>query len=178
MREASVSDPVKSQATTEVPATAVPSHLRFKSRSNSTQSSRDSSVQPTRSRSASMPRTSLTQKSRQTTPPPTVSGTTVPDGHQDPEASIPDNECPHSPASVGTHDPGFDDQPRSSSPVQIDEVQEEWELDDSLSPQERMQISKEGSEYERSRAYNIIRNTRLTAELKSSVAQLFELDER
>lgn len=79
---------------------------------------------------------------------------------------------------MGTRDAGFDDQPRASSPLRSEGVQEEeWEADDSLSPQERLTIAREGSEYERSRAYNIIRNKKLTKDLEASVKDLFTVSD-
>ena len=92
----------------------------------------------------------------------TINGADHPDG-------------PGSPASIATHDPGFDEkQAPSSLPADEDEVMEEWEGNNTLLPQECLEISWEKSEYKRSRAYNIIYNKKLAADLKDSAKDLFK----
>lgn len=159
VRELAVSDLRES-----TPSSAVPSHLR-----NSAQSSRA----PSRASSTQPRRTNPTRSSKKQLP--TLANLTISESPKTP-TPVPDNcdERAESPDSMGTRDAGFDDQPRASSPLRSEGVQEEeWEADDSLSPQERLTIAREGSEYERSRAYNIIRNKKLTEDLQASVKDLF-----
>jgi hypothetical protein len=76
---------------------------------------------------------------------------------------------------VTIQDPGFDDERRAASEVPDDEEEpkEAWEEDDTLSPQERLEISRHKSEYERSKAYNILRNKRTLTDLRLGVEDLF-----
>ena len=73
-----------------------------------------------------------------------------------------------SPASNATHNPIFDNG-NASSPA------EDWELDMTLLPQDHLEISKHQSEYEHSRAYNMIWNKKALDQLDllSSVNNLF-----
>ena len=61
-----------------------------------------------------------------------------------PETPEPNTDQPHfhSPASIATHDPGFNDMHMSSSPApsKVDESPEDWEKDKTLLPQEWVEI--------------------------------------
>ena len=62
-----------------------------------------------------------------------------------------------SPASINTHNPGFDNHgPSSPVPDEDEEAAENWEKDTTLLPQEHLEIGQHLSEYECSRAYNMI----------------------
>ena len=81
-----------------------------------------------------------------------------------------------SPTSDTAHNPKFDNVNVSSpAPDEIEAPAEVWELDTALLPQERLEISKHRSEYECSRAYNMIQNKKALdqLDLPSSVNHLF-----
>ena len=82
---------------------------------------------------------------------------------------------------MATHNPGFDNDCRASSsaPSEADD-QEDWEADETLTPQERMEIGRQRSEYERTRSYNIIRNKKKEAaiDLQVMVSNLFNPGDR
>ena len=81
-----------------------------------------------------------------------------------------------SPTSDTAHDPKFDNVNVSSpAPDEIEAPAEVWELDTALLPQECLEISKHRSEYECSRAYNMIQNKKALdqLDLPSSVNHLF-----
>lgn len=152
------------------PTTAVPSRLKSKSRANSnTPSDRTTSTQPSRANSAHPSR-----KSAQVHVEPTII--------ERPKTPETIEEPIHfgSPASIGTHDPGFDDLRTASSPApSAAEDHEAWEIDDTLLPQERVEIGRQKSEYERTRAYNIIRNKKSVAaiDLQVAISSLFKPDQ-
>lgn len=161
VRELSTSDMDNSRSTTMEPISTVASRLK-KTRTGSVQSSRSNSICP--SPPNALPDLALpTIFERPETPEP---GDSV-DGVDGPDRA-------GSPASIATHDPGFDDKQAASSPPPGEEESlEDWEMDGNLSPTERLEISREKSQYERSRAYNIIRNRKFAADLKDSVKGLF-----
>lgn len=152
------------------PATAVPSRLKTVSRANSTQPSPcANSAQPSPHANSAQPSPPVNS-----TQPSRKQGSV-----ERPETPEPNADQPHlhSPASIATHDPGFDDMHMSSSPApsEVDESPEDWEKDETLLPQERVEIGRQKSEYERSRSYNIIRNKKSVAamDLKQSLQGLF-----
>ena len=65
----------------------------------------------------------------------------------------------------------------SPAPSKVDESLEDWEKDETLLPQERAEIGRQKSEYERLRSYNIIRNSKSVAanDLKQSLQGLFSI---
>ena len=137
------------------PTTAVPSCLKSKADSNSAPAScanssapsdHTKSTQPSHANSAHTP-----DKSAQVHVEPPVAECT--------ETPEPIDQQDHigSPASVATHDPGFDDLHMASSPAPSEAGdQEAWEINDTLSPQERVEIGRRKLKYERTRTYNII----------------------
>ena len=85
-----------------------------------------------------------------------------------------------SPASVATHDLGFNDLHTALSPAPSEAGdQEAWEIDDTLSPQECVKIGRQKLEYKRTRTYNIIQNKKSVAaiDLQVAISNLFKPDE-
>ena len=160
VQELGTSDVGNSRSTTAEPTSAVASRLK-KNHISSLQPSRSNSVLPSTPKALpGLAKPTVFERNETSEPGDGVDGADVPDRAG-------------SPASIATHDPEFDENNAASSPLPGGDGLEDWEMDDSLLPQERIEISRERSEYERSRAYNIVCNRKLAADLKDSVEGLF-----
>ena len=161
------------------PTSAVPSRLKSASCANSSQPSNTDSAQSSCASSSQPPHieglliTSGTDAHCSKTP--SVDTADV-DHSKMPQSDENDNKIQSkSPTSDTAHNPGFDNVDASSpAPDEIEAPAEVWELDMALLPQERLEISKHWSEYEHSRAYNMIQNKKALdqLDLPSSVNHL------